>query len=33
MPDIPITFNGEVQGEIYRLDQTASIHQADLQEI
>ena len=27
MPDVPITFNGEVDGEIYRLGQ-GSVHQA-----
>jgi hypothetical protein len=31
MPDVPITFNGEVDGEIYRLGQ-GSVHQAVQQE-
>jgi len=32
MPDIPITFNAEVDGEIHRLD-FASLHQAEKEPI
>ena len=33
LPDIPITFNGEVNGEVYRLGSSMSMFQADKQAV